>query len=802
MWHDLRLGARALRRSAGFSTLAVLTLALGIGLTTAVSAVLNGTLWHPLPFAEAERLVAIGGAVSRSTLTEWQQAARSFDALAGYRGRAYTLSGVGTAASLKATVASGSLFTVLRANPALGRVLSAQDEGGPARVAVLGHAAWREWFHSDPAVVGRTISLNRVDFAVVGVMPPGFQFPTNVARVDIYTTIGGDVQTDRQQADTRRPRDLQVVARLKREVGLVQARAEMAAIGHRGEVGGSDVRRPVTVVPLAEQISRTLATALTVLAWAVACVLLVACATVAVLMLIRMTNRRSELATRLAVGASRRALARQFLVESLFLGLGGAVLGTAIAFVTAGPLLLAAGPNVSSVARARFDARVLGLTVFAGVVTALLVGSLPAWQAGTVRWPELLRDRGVATRPKAASRLGRLLLVAEIAVTVTLLAVCLTLVHTYTTLSDVNPGFDTDRVLTFRIDLSDALYTVPQRAQFFDRVTGEMAAVPGVQSAAFAALLPFGDLRYTMRLDRPGSAPCGAEPIGVEVHIVGPGFFRTMRVPLLGGRDFEAEDQAAGRKVAIISQELARRCFGTDDPVGRTLDAGIGPSDAEDPKLVIVGVAGNVRNGDLAVPADPQIYVPYAQAPLIASATFVARLAPSLSPSDMGGVFTAIRHRVRGLDPSVPLVAPKPLLDYVRAALVQQRFNTLITAMFAGAAILLTVVGLYAVVLYSATRRRKEYAIRRAVGAPGRTIAWLVVKEGLAAIVPGVGLGVVGAAAASRALGTMLYGVQPNEPAVLALAAVGSSVVTLIATWQPAYGATRSDLRAILQSSE
>jgi putative ABC transport system permease protein len=797
MWHELRVAVRVLRRSPGFSVLAVLTLALGIALATAMCAVLNGTLWHPLPFPEARRIVAIGGAVSRAAFLDWQQSARSFEALAGYRGRPYTLSGTGTAASLKVTVASGSLFTVLRANAEVGRTLSPQDDASGARVAVLSHAAWRDLFESDRSAVGRTISLNRADFAIVGVMPAWFQFPTNAARVDIYTTLAGDLQTDRQQAARGRPADLQVVGRLKAGVDLQQARAEISAIGHRADEprASASKRSVLPVVPLADQLSVTLVSPLTVLAWAVACVLFVSCMTVAVLMLIRVARRRGELSTRFAVGASPGDIARLFLIETLIIALGGAALGAALAIAAARPLLLAAGPDVRAVARAEFDAGALGLAVLASVATVLLVGIVPAVQAGGVRWPDLLREGG--TRPRTATRLGHALLIAEIALTVTLLAVCLTLLHTYATLSRVNPGFDLDRVMTFRIDLSDALYTQPQQAGFFDRVKAEAARVHGVQSTAFAALLPFGDLRYTMRLDRAGASGADQEPVSIEVHIVSPDFFRTMGIPLLRGRDFDAQDQPGRRKVAVVSREMARRWFGDADPIGRTVEAGIGPPDPAGRDLLIVGVVGDVRNGSLASPTDPQVYVPYAQAPFIPSVTFVARLA-SPSSRDTAAVVAEARGRVAALDRFVPLVDVKPLDGLVKATLVQQRFNTLIAGIFAVAAVVLTMAGLYAVVSYSAMRRRKEFAVRLAVGARRQTIAWLVLKEGVFVIVPGVGLGVGAAAAARRASASVLYGVQPNEIGVLALAALLSTAVALIAISQPAHSATRQDLRSLL----
>jgi putative ABC transport system permease protein len=797
-WRDVSQSARMLSRNPSFPMLAVMTLALGVGLTTAMCSVLNGTLWHPLRFPDPDRLVYVRGAISYPTLSEWSAGIHSFGGIAGYRNKRYTLTGAGEAASLRATVSSGSLFSVLEEEAALGRALSPADDSSGILPAVLGDAAWKSIFRADPGILGKIIYLNRVPFAVVGVMPADFQFPVNIDRIDLYTTIAADLQTDRRQAEKAYPRDLQVIARLKPGVPPAQAQAEMftMAASDTKERADRNLSRTGLVVPLAAEISGGLVSPLTLLSYAVACVLITACVTVAILTLIRVTARRGELATRLALGATRAQIARQLLIESALIALAGGALGIVLAFVCTAPLLLAAGPNLAMIARTQFDFRVLGISLIVGLATAIGFGCIPALQGAATQWPHLARDAAGAGRRSRASSLRLLLVTAEIALTVTLLAASISLLRSYLTLSHVNPGFDPTDVLTFRIDLSDALYTPQQQVDFFERVRSDVGSLLGVKSTAFTALLPFGDLRFTIRFDVPGHGTGADRPAGAEVHLVSPGFFRAMGIPMLDGRDFAQADVLGRPRVAVVSSNLANQCFPGESPIGRTIEAGFGPGGSANPTLQIIGVAGNVHNGTLAAPAEPQIYVPFSQAPMISSTTFVARL----SQADPGPIVAAIRQRMRALNPAIPIVSLRPLDDYVRASLLQPRFSALLLGIFAVAAIFLAMTGLYAVVAYAAMRRRREFSIRRALGATEMKIAWLVMKQGLQVAIPGIAIGIAGALATNRILQSVLYGIQPGRLATLLPAALAAAAISLLATFQPARAAGSDDLRITLQS--
>lgn len=796
-WHDIGQAARSLRRNVAASVLAVVTVALGIWLQTAMIAVLNGTVWHPLPFRDAGRLVSLPGPISAPALSDWTSSTRSFAGIAGYRTRRYTLTGVGEAASLKATVASGSLCAVLGEHAARGRALSAADDGPGVRSAVLADTAWRAVFGADAAVIGRTIYLNRVAFTIVGVMPPGFQFPTNTDQIDLYTTVAADRELDPRQAETGRPRDLQVVARLADGIDLARAQAEINVVSVSTAKARSEQTpaRPGLVVPLAIEISGPVVARMNVLAWAVACVVSVACATVAILFLIRVTNRHDELATRLALGATRGQLARQLLAESLLVAVAGGGVGVLLAFATAKPLLLAAGPGIAAIARARVDVEVIALSVVTCVSLAAAFGAVPAIQAAATEWPRSLFAAGRSRSRPVASAMRGLLVTMEVALALALMVACVTLLQGYVTLARNDPGFDPTDVLTYRIDLSDAMYARPQQAEFFERVRSEVGGLRGVKSAAYTALPPFGDLHFTIRLDGASGRTDNARPSGAEVHLVSPGYFRTLRIPVLEGRDFTPADGEHRVPVVILSRSLALRLFPGEDPIGRSVDVRIGPEMATGPLPVVLGVVGDVRNGSLAATGDPQLYLPYSQAPMIASTTFTARL----TDRDPGPVLAAIRKRVGALDGSVPIVSVKPLTDYLQASLLGPRFTVMVVSLFAAAAVFLAMAGLYAVVSYSALARRREFAIRRALGATDRGIARLVIGFGARMVVPGLALGLVGAFAATRLLESVLYGIHPSTLTTMAIATAATVAVAALALWAPARTAGRDDLRVVLQ---
>ncbi len=796
-WQPLVWAVRTLRRDASGSMLAIGTMAVGISLATAMLAVLNGTVWRPLTFKSADRLVAIQGPVSSQTIADWSASARSFDTLAGYRAKRYTLTGVGDAVSVRATVATGQLFGLLDARAASGRVLDPKDDRGNSLVAVVSDQCWRTRFRADRSLPGRTIYLNGTPFVVVGIMPPGFQFPVNEEAVDFYTTTAGDLHTDRRPAQGAHPRDLMVVARLKTGVDLGQARAEMDRLITIADATGTvrTARRPAQVVPLASDMAASLVSPITTLAWAVAGVMAIACGTASVLSLIRVTSRRDEWATRIALGATRGDLARQLLAESVVIALAGGAIGALMAAAVSRPLLLVAGPAVNAAARARFDARVFVWAGLASVTAAAFFGAIPAIQAAATRWSENQAAPRVSGTPASAVR--GVLVTAEIALVVILIAGCISLLRAYVTLSRTDTGFTPAGVLTFRVDLSDGTYSARQQTEFFEQLRSDAGGVPGVDAAAFTSLPPFGGLRFTIRLDAPETTPEERRRgRGAEVHLVSPGFFRAMGIPLVDGREFSAEDHAGREPVIIVSRAAAARQFPGQDPIGRRLDVRVGPNvGGALPR--IVGVVGDIKNGSLTAPGEPQVYLPYSQAPMLPSTTFVVRV----RDSDQGAVVAAIRRHLRRLDPAVPLVSLRPLDDFLWSAMSLPRFTTLLVGVFASAAVFLGMAGLYAVVSYASLCRRREFSIRRALGATESRITGLVVRQCLQVLIPGLVAGTAGSVLVGRVLESALYGVRPSPAPTIAAALAVTSVLSLLATWWPARSAGRDDLRVRLQAN-
>jgi putative ABC transport system permease protein len=782
--------ARALGRNPGASFLSIGTMAIGIGLATSMLGVLNGTLWHPLPFVAPDRLVAIQGPVTSGTIADWAAGARSFDEIVGYRSKRYTLTGVGDAVSLRATVETGGLFDLLGVQAALGTVARLEGARAATLVAVLSDDCWRTTFHGDPALPGRSIYLNGIPFVVGGILPPGVQFPVNAERSDVYTTVAADLQTDGGPAGPGRPRDLMVVARLKSNIQVTEARAEMGRLRAADEP--DEARRATLVVPLASEVAAAAAAPVTAMSGAVAGVVVIACVTAAILSLIRITSRRGEWTTRLAIGATPGHLLRQVLAESVVVAAAGGVLGAVLGSMASRPVLLLAGTAANLAARTRFDGRVwAGAAVLTGMC-AVSVGAVPSLLAAATRWSPSPGGRS-AGGPGSTTR--NVLVTAEVALAVVLLAGCISLLRAYAALASIDTGFVAEGATTFRVDLSDRRYPVSSQPAFFEQLRSGAAAVPGVSGAGFTVLPPFGDLRFTIRLDGPAGGPGGQRGVGAEVYLVSPGYFRTMGIPLIDGREFEPADAAGRPPVIIISRTAAMRLFPGQDPIGRPADVHLGPN-ARGPLPTVVAVVGDIRNGTLTAPVEPQVYLPYSQAPMMPSATFVVRV----KDADRGVVLTAIRQQLRQLDAAVPLVNLRPLDAFVRNATSVPRFATALAAVFAAAAVFLSMSGLYAVVAYAALCRRGEFSIRRALGATESGIAGLVLRQCLTVLVPGLVIGVAGALALGRGLESALYGVHPSPLPTLAATVGLATILALLAAWQPARAAGRDELRARLQS--
>jgi putative ABC transport system permease protein len=791
----LHPAVRAVRRSPAAFLLTAGTLAVGIGLAAAMLAVLNGTLWHPLPFPEADRLVALPGPVTAQTITAWSAAGRSYDAIAGYRTKRYTLTGVADAVSLRATVSTGELFRLLAAKAAEGRVLTGADDRGGASAVVLSDECRRIVFHGDRGLLGRSILLNGAPFVVVGIMPPGFRFPVNAEPSEVFTTVAADRATDLAASREGRPRDLSVVARLAPGSTVEQARADFAAIRAAGEPTAGDDRdgRRALVVPLADVLAASVAAPAAALTWAVAGVVIVACVTTAILSLVRVSRRRSEWATRLALGARPGDLVRQVLTETALAALVGGAAGILIALAGIEPLIDLSGAATTATARPRFDVTVWFWTAAVGGLATLASGVFPALHAAATGWSA--GGERASRTARTASVVRNLLVVAEVALAVMLLAGCLSLLRAYTVLADTDTGFRPEGVLTFRVDLPESLYPATRRVEFFERLREAIAESRGVVGVAYSVLPPFGDLRFTIRLSPPGESAAGANG-GAEVHLVSTGHFQALGIPVVEGRDFGAADNAESPPVVIVSRALAARQFAGRDPIGRTLDVRLGPN-ADGPLPRVVGVVGDIRNGTLVEPGEPQVYVPYGQAPMLPSTTYLVRVRDDAAQSVLG----EIRRRLTRLDPTIPLVSVRPLGELVSTTTVMPRFTAAVSGVFASAAVFLAMSGLYSVVAYAALCRRREFSIRRALGATEWRVARLVFLHAARVVLPGLCLGAAGAAAAGRLLEHALYGVRPSPAPTIAITVAAAAVLAVSAAWWPARTAGRDDLATRLQES-
>jgi len=807
LFQDARYGVRLLRRSPGFTAVAVTALALGIGANTAIFSVVDGVLLRPLPFPDSGRIVAVqplqtqpapsAAAGSYPDFFDWRAQSRSFSAMASRRGHGVTLTSLTPAVHLRGQMVSADFFSVLQAAPALGRGFVEDDDKPGARVVVLSHALWQSRFGSDPSIVGRAIGLDGRDHSVIGVMPAGFQFPVDEASADFWTSMAPDAEGDRPWTSNRSLHVLDVVARLKPGVSLETARAEMNGIAARLARQYPDSNRDrgqARVLPELERVVGDVRTPLLVLLAAVGCVLLIACVNVANLLLARATARHRELALRAALGAGRVRVLRQLLTESLILALAGGAAGLLLAAAGRRALLALSPDRVPRLEQIGLDPRVLVFTSGVALLTGVLFGIAPALRLSRVDLAEALKEggRGADGGP-GHNRFRGMLVVGQTATAVVLLTGAGLLLASFQRLRNVDPGFLAAGVLTFDTSLPESRYPEDRQRRFYDDLVASVRSRPDVRAASAIFPLPLGDSHVGISFEIAGRPVAPADEPTADYRQVGPGYFETMRIPLLAGRDFTERDDAQGPPVVIVNQALARAFFPGENAVGRRIKPGVA-RDGEARMREIVGVVGNVRALGLAAAASPEFYVPYAQLS-IADMTVVARVDGETSP-----LAADVRRLVTSLDPGVPVFHVRTLPDYVLASLQQPRFNALLLSVFAGVALLLTGVGLYGVLAYAVAVRTREIVIRLALGARRADILAMIVRRGLSLALAGVAIGLAAALAVTRALRGLLYEIAPSDPAIFLGAAAVLATVALLASGIPAWRAARIDPMKALRS--
>jgi len=794
MIQDLRYGVRMLFRQPGVSAVVLLTLALGIGMNTAIFSIVNAALLRPLPFKEPARLVTMWesnaakgefhGAVGGANFTDWKNQNQVFESLAAYFSWNYNLTGNDEPQRLTASLVSGSFFQLLGTEAALGRALLPEDDQeANENVVVLSHALWQNRFAADRQIIGQTITLNDRPHAVIGVLPAGFDFP------DDQTEIWRPMAMSQQAAQNRTGKWLKVVGRLNPGVSLEQASAAMNTMAGRLATSYPQTNAGwgVNLIPLRDELVGGARRFLLTLLGAVLFVLLIACANVANLLLARAATRRKENAVRAALGARRLRLLRQFLVESLLLAVLGGALGLALAFWSLDALVALSPGDVPGLAKATIDGRVLGFTLALSVFTTLLFGLLPAWQASNPDLNETLKEGGQAMGG-AGSRWHNVLAVAEVAVGVVLLIGAGLMIRSFLRLQAVEPGFDPHNVLTMQVMLPASKYGENhQSIAFFQQTLERIKTLPGVVSAGAVQDLPLRQnaMRYAFSIEGQPDAPAVERP-QAAYRAVSEGYFRTLGIPLLQGRAFTASDDLQTAPVVMINQTMARRFFPGENPLGKRIHFG----EPNDPASTIVGVVGDVKHLGLADDEIAAIYQPHAQKRFAWLRWMTLVVRANSAPLSL---VAPIRSRIAEVDRSQPVYGIATMEQLLSKSVAQPRFSTFLFSLFALVALVLASVGLYGVMSYAVAQRTHEIGLRMALGAQVRDVLAMIIGRGMKLTLLGVVIGLAGASALTSVLQKLLFNVGATDPLTFAGVAGLLLGVALLACYLPARRAANVD---------
>ncbi len=796
---DVRFALRALGRNPGFTAIVVLVLALGIGANTAIFSVLNVALLRPLPAVQPERLVTIRESnpekgwekevAAPANMYDWREGVEAFEDVAAHTGGLFgtaTLTGDGEPEIIRRVTVTGNVFALLGARPQLGRTFREEETWSTEpRTAVLSDGFWTRRFGRDPDVLGRTIVLNGVSYEVVGIMPASFDFPAH--DLDVWTTMGWD-PASRDAAFFRRAHWIDVIARLEPGVTLTEADAQLQLVVRRLQEEYPETNRAMGAVmfPLQEFLTGDVRTPLLLLQAAVLLLLLVACANVGNLMLVRASARRRELAVRAALGAGRGRLARLVLTESLALAFWGGLVGVGLGLVTVRMLAGIMPPGLPPMDGFALDGRVAAFAAALTQLAGAAFGMIPALRLGRGLSDPLREGGRGGTAGRTTLRAGNLFVAAEVAVALILVLGAGLLVRSFAALRDVDPGFRTENRVTARVAPPGSRYDTADKVNiFFDALRERLAALPGVDGVGLVRALPLMARSFTSDFVVDGWAP---DRFGVEVtnQSVSPDYFATMGIPLLSGRPLAETDRDDSEPVLLVNQALVRRYFAGEDPVGRRIAFTRTPTE-ESTWWRIVGVVGDVHQESLGQPPIIEVYRPYRQDASLGMAVVVASSRP------FGDVVAALRGAVRELDADIPLADVRSLEDIYASSLRAERFLLTLMAGFAAIAMVLAALGIYGVASQAAKRRTQEIGIRVALGARRADVARLILRNALGPVGAGVVLGVAGGLAATRVMASVLFQTRPNDVVTFITVPVVLGLVALAATWLPARGATRVD---------
>jgi predicted permease len=812
LWQDVRYGFRTLLKSPGFTFVALTALALGIGANTAIFSVVNAVLLRSLPYRDSGQLVVVwernrtaaagrNNVVSPANYFDWQQQANSFQEMAAFYDANFNLTGEGNPEEVPAQVTSGNLLTMLGTEPALGRVYT-KDEAEPGRddVVVISYGLWQRRFGGASDIVNKRISLDGQGVTVLGVMPQGFKwFMKEGSRTGKSPEIWTPTKFEQYLSTPNkgRGRFITVAGRLKPGVTREQAQAEMSTIAARLEqqYPQNNTNMGVNVVPVREQLAGEIKTALYVLLGAVGFVLLIACANVANLMLARAASRQNEFAIRTALGAARGRVVRQLLTESVLLSFVGGALGLLIALWGVDALVAFSPPNLFGTERIGVSLPVLAFTFVVSLLTGVVFGLAPALEATRMNLNESLKETGKSNMSSRRSRrLSSGFVIAQVALALVLLIGSTLMIKSFLRLQGVDPGFQTQNLLTLRVTLPASKY--PEKKQivgFFRQALERIKALPDVRSVGAISALPFGGnlgARTDMSIEGRPAPPPGQE-LSTDVRITDENYFQTMGIPLLSGRTFTEQEAREDRRVLVINEALARQYFPGENPIGKHIKVEMEPNP---PAREIIGVVADAKYKTLEGAAHPMVYGVH---PHLAYSEMTLVVRTNGDPLNLAA---AARREIQVIDKDQPVAEVRTMESWIDELTARSRFGTLLLSIFAALALVLAGIGIYGVMSYSVTQRTHEIGIRIALGAKTRDVLKLILGRGLALTLTGIALGLAGSLALTRFLSSLLYGVSATDPATFGGLALLLTAVALVACYLPTRRAMRVDPMVALRN--
>jgi putative ABC transport system permease protein len=813
---DFRYAIRAMLKSPGFTAVAILSLALGIGANTSIFSVVNTLLLRPLPYRSPERLAQVflqheepGKGLESSELWSYPKFValrdhnEAFEQVAAVSDQNFPVTDSENPERLSAEMISASYFPMLGVDAALGRTFTAEEDQTPGThpMALIGYGLWQRRFNSDSNVIGKTISLNKVPLTIVGVMPEGFKGQKGTAEVWVPMMMAPQLTFARRLTQPF-ANWTEVIARLKPGITMPQAQIEMEIVAVKmreavpvpAQLAGKMREESLKLASLKEaKLDPAIGRSFLVLFGAVGFVLLIACVNIANLLLGRSVSRQREIAIRMALGASRGRLVRQLLTESVLLAFIGGLVGLIVALwgvevlSTIKPAVQARGSYLSVLdfSKANIDGQVLAFNIMLSIVTGLIFGLFPALQASRPDVSEALKEgmTGFSKRYRTFRRLSarNLLVVTEIALTLVLLIGAGLMIRSFARLQALQIGFSPDHVMTMRVDLPK--YKPQAEVAFDEQLLARVSALPGVEAATVASATPLSS-NSAGTIMRIKGEPEG-DMKGVGLQSVGPDYFKTLRVPLLQGRTFTEQDRAGAKRVAIINETAARNFWPDENPIGKEIWVGVGWEQNEYGE--IIGIVGDIKYGKVEDSFKPQVYLPYLQPTEPASFVLVR------TANEPAQIVSAVRREILALDKSVPIFDIRTMEDRSADATSRTRFSAMLLGIFSGLALALAAVGIYGVMAYSVSGRTREIGVRMSLGAQPRNVLGLVMRDGIVVTITGVALGLIGALAATRVLGSQLYGVETTDAATFTVVSLLLAGVALGASYIPARRAMKVD---------